>query len=213
MSVTPTQPTDEETYECSHCGGDRRPSTSVAGSFCSTACHRAHKRAKQAGRILEILEHDHRFCKTCGRQLKTVDKPDTTLVVGPCEHQEWGHAKDVLVGYQYRTEHADQGEISMDVDEAGDRPIVERGVATGTVCRCGNTAHQHGEAIIRDRFPFETAYFLHRAARTLRAEDKHDVQLDRRQLFDAVVDQAVPVEDSNGLDIRAAIADAVVLND
>ncbi|SNZ18306.1 hypothetical protein SAMN06269185_3327, partial [Natronoarchaeum philippinense] len=120
---------------------------------------------------MELLEHDHRFCKTCGRQLKTVDKPATaSVVVGPSSHQEWDYAKDVLVGWQYRTEHAETGEISLDVDEDGDRPIVERGVATGTICECGNTAHQHAEDAIRNREPFTTAYYVLRAARIFRAE-------------------------------------------
>jgi len=204
MSVTPTQP-DEETYECSYCDGDRRPSTSVAGSFCSIECHRAHKRAKRVDEIMELLEQDHRFCKTCGRQLKTVDKPATaSLVIGPSQHQEWDYAKDVLVGWQYRTEHSETGEISMDVDEEGDRPIVRDGVATGTVCRCGNTAHQHAEEALRDRFPFTSAHYVYRAIRVLRAEGKHDVELDRHRLIDEVLDRE---------SIREALTQAVILDD
>lgn len=187
-----------DTYECSHCGGDRDPRTSVAGSFCSIECHRAHRREKRAREIMRELEHDHRFCATCGRQLKTVEKPTDAAL----RQIDGYHSTTALVGYQYRTEHAETGEISLDVDDEADRPIVEDGVATGTVCSCGNTSHRHEEAALRERFPFTTAYWLWLAARTLRAEDKHDVRLERERLFDAVLERA---------SIRDALAQAVVL--
>lgn len=204
MSTT-SQPTNvEETYDCTYCDDEFPAPTAVAGSFCSTSCHRAHRREKRVREVFREIEQDHRFCATCGRQLKTVDKPNTTVVVGPSRHQEWDHAKDVLVGYQYRTEHAETGEISLDVDEAADRPIVEDGVATGTVCKCGNTAHQHEEPILQGRFPFTTAYYVARAARVLREEGKHDVRLDLWRLFDAVLKRDP---------LRDALAHAVVLDD
>lgn len=214
MSAT-QQPTEtEETYECSQCGSDRRPATSVAGSFCSIACHQAHRREKRAAEVFELLEHDHRFCGTCGRQLKEVDKPaDTTVVIGPSAHQEWDHAADVFVGYQHRTQHAEVGEISMDVDDEADRPIVQDGVATGTICKCGNTSHRHTEPAIRDRCPFTTAHYLARAARVLRSEDKHDVHFAHGVLVDGVLEQTLPVEDEDAVGLRAAFAQAVVLDD
>ena len=204
MSATTPTDLEEQVYECAQCGGDRRSSTSVAGSFCSTACHRDHQREKRAGEIFELLEHDHRFCATCARQLKTVEKPPRQLVIPPSLHDaDWGNASDVLVGYQHRTKHAETGEISLDVDDEADRPIVQDGVATGTICQCGNTAHRHEEDTIRERGAFTTAHYLARAARVLRAEDKHDVRLDRRRLFDAVLE---------GESHRDAIARAVVLD-
>lgn len=203
MSATPHQADGEKIYKCSHCGGDRRASTSVGGSFCSTGCYRAHRRSKQAGEIFELLEHDHRFCATCARQLKTTNKPPRQVVIPPSLHDsDWGNASDVLIGYQYRTHHAETGEISLDVDDEADRPIVEDGVATGTVCECGNTSHRHEEDALRDRFPFSTAYYLLLATRVLRAEEKHDIHLDRGALFDAVLEREP---------IRKAVAQAVIL--
>lgn len=206
MSTTaPQSDVESIEYTCGHCGGAHTPAETVAGSFCSTGCHRGHQRAKRAGEFFRELEQDHRFCATCGRQLKTTNKPPRQVVIPPSLHDaDWGNASDVLVGYQYRTPHAETGEISLDVDDDADRPIVEDGVAKGTVCCCGNTDHRHEEPAIRERFPFTTAYWLLVAARTLRAEDKHDIDFDQGQLLDAVLD---------GDTIREAATEAVVLDD
>lgn len=127
------------------------------------------------------------------------------MVIPPSLHDpDWGNASDVLVGYQYRTPHAETGEISLDVDDEADRPIVEDGVAKGTVCCCGNTSHRHEEDALRERFPFTTAYWLLVAARTLRREGKHEVELDRGRLFDAVLERE---------SIREALEQAVVLDE
>lgn len=210
MSTT-TSPTTEETYECAHCGGPRRPSTSVAGSFCSTECHREHRREKRAAEVLRELEQDHRWCATCGRQLKEIEAGGCSLVVKPSAHQEWTAASDVWVGIQHRTAHADIGEVSLDTTDDG-TVLTDDRVATGTVCECGNTDHRHAEPIIRQRSPFETAHYLGIAVETLRSEGKHDVDVDRQTLIESLLDQLLPVEDAD-LDLRAALADAVTLTD
>jgi hypothetical protein len=210
MSTT-TSTSTEETYECAHCGGPRRASTSVAGSFCSIECHQQHRREKRAAEALRELEQDHRFCGTCGRQLKEIEAGDCSVVVKPASHQEWVAASDVWVGIQHRTAHADIGEVSLDTTDDDRTPVRDR-VATGTVCTCGNTDHRHAEPAIRQRSPFETAHHLALAVDVLRSEDKHAVDVDRRALIEAVLDQMVPVEDAD-LDLRAALATAVVLED
>jgi hypothetical protein len=210
MSTT-TPTTTEETYECAHCGGPRRSSTSVAGSFCSTACHDRHRREKRAGEVLRELEQDHRFCGTCGRQLKEIEAGGCSVIVKPSSHQDWTAAADVWVGIQHRTEYADLGEVSLDTTD-DDTPLVHDRVATGTVCECGNTDHRHAEPAIRSRAPFETAHYLALAVRTLRAEGKHAVDVDTQVFIDAVRDQLLPVENSD-LNLRRALAVAVVLED
>ncbi|WP_256394094.1 hypothetical protein [Natronoarchaeum rubrum] len=206
MSTTTHPDGDVQIYECAYCGGDRRASASVAGSFCSIECHRAHKRAKRAGEIFELVEHDHRFCRTCFAQLKEVSKPARTLVIPPSLHDEdWGNASDVLVGYQYRTEHAETGEISMDVDAEGDRAIVEDGVAMGTICECGATDHRDDEPAIRESMPAGRLVLqLAAAAETLRQEGKHDVDYDAEHLGVAMDD---------GADVVDALEEAVILDD
>jgi len=164
MSTTISTPT-EEAYECAYCGGPRRPSTSVGGSFCSIECHHEHRREKRAAEVLRELTQDHRFCATCGRQLKEIEAGGCSVVVKPASHQEWTAASDVWVGIQHRTRHADIGEVSLDTTE-GDDTLVQDRVATGTVCACGNTDHRHEELAIRQRSPFETAHYLALAART-----------------------------------------------
>jgi len=208
MSTTTPTPS-EETYECAYCGSPRRPSTSVAGSFCSIVCHRQHRRQKRAGEVLRELKQDHRFCATCGRQLKEIEAGDQSLVVKPSSHQDWTAASDVWVGIQHRTEHAEAGEISLDTTD-DPAMLTDDRVATGTTCACGNTDHRHEEPAIRERAPFETAHYLALAVEALRAEGKHDVDIDRHELVDAVTEQAVPVQDTD-IDVQAALADAVRL--
>lgn len=211
---TATHSESGETYRCSECDEEFAAIAAVAGSFCSMECHRSHRRGKRAREVMRELEHDHRFCATCGRQLKEIERPiGKSLVIPPSAHDDWAAASDVLVGFQHRTQHAETGEISLDVDDRAERPIVEDTVTTGTICECGNTAHRHEEGAIRERAPFETAYYVALATRVLRAEDKHDVVLDRRALFDAVLEQAVPVEAGTSIDVRGALRAAVVLDD
>jgi hypothetical protein len=210
MSTT-TATSTEETYECAYCGGPRRASTSVAGSFCSIECHQQHRREKRAAEVLRELEQDHRFCGTCGRQLKEIEAGGCSVVVKPASHQEWVAASDVWVGIQHRTAHADIGEVSLDTTDDG-TVLTDDRVATGTICQCGNTDHRHAESAIRQRSPFETAYYLGVAVETLQLEGKHDVDIDRQTLVDAVRDQLLPVEDAD-LDLPSALADAVTLTD
>lgn len=197
-ATTPATDLESHEYECGHCGEGHAPAETVAGAFCSHECHDAHRREKRANVLWRELEQDHRFCATCGRQLKEIERPTDEAL----RQIEGFHSTTSVVGYQYRTEHARVGEISLDVDDEADRPIVQDAVATGTVCCCGNTSHRHEETTLRERFPFTTAYWLLVASRTLRAEDKHDVRLDRGRLFDAVLERTP---------IREAIAQAVVL--
>lgn len=207
MSVKSTaRDSHSEEYDCAHCDGPRSKH-SQWGSYCSRECYEAEQRAAKANELLNVLEHDHRYCHTCGRQLKEIEEPTESysVVVGPCaHHDDWDNVTDVLIGYQYRTKHAETGEISLDIEDgrSAERPIVEDGVATGTVCTCGNTSHRHADETLRDRFPFTTAYYLHIAAEALRREEKHDVALNRDRLMSAVADRK---------SIREAIAEAVVL--
>lgn len=173
-----------QTYECKVCGGPRTPTTSVRGSFCSTACFDRHKQRKHARDILATIRKDHRFCGTCFRQTKEVEKPPS---------ERWG-LPDCVIGFEYRTEHADEGEKTVATDEYGHESLV----GFGQTCECGNTQHAQAEPIIRDRFALELAYWLLEAVSELRAEGKvdEDVTVDDAVLFEALIDADTNHEDA-----------------
>lgn len=141
-----------ETYPCSapDCDDLAQPHEMVDGSYCSLRCSRRH----DGDKLLRNIEHDHRFCTTCFRQLKEIEKPDatTSVVVGPVDHDEVADTtRDCLIGMQYRTRHAETGEIEgrphveVHTDAPGqDRPLSpgDRLAMTGTVCKCGTTDHR-----------------------------------------------------------------------
>jgi len=204
MSTTrPLQQPDQhretdETWECDFCEADHAAHDFFNDAMCSEECERRDR----AETLLNKLRHDHRFCFSCGRRLKTVERPpeDVTLVVGPCRHDAVPNvAKDVLVGYEYATEHADHGEISLDVvddprrghihPEAEDRLLADR-VGNGVTCSCGATDHRDADPTLRSRWAIEVAHNLQEATAELRAEGKTDERLRRDAHFDALIEGA-----------------------
>lgn len=101
MSTT-TSPSDwyeqesVDWYECDHCGEYSPSHTFFDTAMCSEEC----RRAADANAILNTLIHDHTVCSTCFRRLKEVEKPPE-------------RAPSAVVGFQYRTEHADWGEKQL----------------------------------------------------------------------------------------------------
>jgi len=247
MSISKSTPKTSESYDCVSCGDEFDARRAVAGSFCSHACHDAHRGEKRVREIFRELEHDHRFCSTCGRTVKTIEKP-------PERNSKDKAITDAAVGWQHRTQHGSLGQQSVVVlDDDDDEPDVpdldfedghepvyvfeydgdtyntgtygdfrnpvepsiraDEPVKMGTICRCGQTDHKDENETLRDRFPFATAYYLAVAASKLRSEDKHDVEIDRERLFEAVLEQILPVQEQRTVDIRKALAAAVVLDD
>ena len=202
MSATGyTERQEPSSYECGECGGDRDPETSVAGSFCSSACYDDHRRSKRARELLRLLEQDHRFCFTCFAQLKQIHRPTSS----------WG-LSDSVVGFQTRTAHARTGEktapaaVLDDVEIDGPPPIDRP--RTGTVCECGATDHSDVEPAIRSALADDEDYYRDRvigqlaeAIQCLRREGKHDVAIDHRRL-----------ETADGVEARAALERAVILD-
>lgn len=119
MSIQSEQ---QSRVECSHCGGERTPSASVAGSYCSTRCFYA---AKGAG-ILDQLRRDHTVCSTCFARVKTIERPSD-------------EAPEAVVGFEYPTKHATHGDAVIRPDDADvetypdPNPLIKRTLA----CRCG----------------------------------------------------------------------------
>ena len=109
--MSTTQQSETATYTCDRdgCQTEVEEHALVHGSFCSQQCYDKHRGAKQ----LRNIKHDHRWCHGCFRQLKDIERPgdEYSVVIGPVDHDAVADtARDVLVGYQYFTEHATHGE-------------------------------------------------------------------------------------------------------
>jgi len=153
---------------CAWCDEERDPQASVRGSFCSRDCWLRHKGDK----ALNQLRHDHRFCVSCGRQLKELEEPpDETL-----RQINGAESTHSLVGYQYRTPQADIGEIQRD----GPTEYQDR-IHTGTICECGVTDGREADPDLRQ---LEIDTVLKNLATTLLAlwdEGAIDKKLDVRR--------------------------------
>lgn len=170
------------TFECEVCGDQMTAAASVRGSFCSTGCYDRHRARKRARDILATIRKDHRFCGTCFRQTKEVERPPS---------DRWG-LPDCVIGFEYRTEHADEGEKTVATDEYGHETLVGHGI----VCECGNTQHFQTEQILRDRFALELGYWLLEAVAELKAEDKVEAAIDDEALLDTLVEHDTDHEDA-----------------
>ena len=153
MSVTVTQ---QRRYECSleDCDCERTPTSSVDGSFCSRDCaDRAHGRA-----LLRDIRQDHRFCWSCFRQRKRVERPTDEFLRGLD-----AVTAEALVGYESPT------------------PAVERG-DFGLECECGAVDHDLPDWGRRAAGPFE--WFLQLASKRLVADGRRDDVVDAATLAD-----------------------------
>lgn len=128
-------------------------------------CYDKHKRRKRARNLLNTIRYDHRFCGTCFRQTKTVDKPPSN---------QWG-LPDCVIGFEDTTQHATNGDVTVSVDEYNRERIAGH---SGSVCECGNTSHVQSEPSLQTRFAFENGVYLRRAIAELRAEGKTDETVD-----------------------------------
>lgn len=188
MSTSSSSQQHQEHWECDYCGENRPSHSFFNGAMCSEECERLDR----ADTLLNILEHDHRLCYSCGRRLKTIERPPetTTLVIGPVRHDAVPNtAKDVLVGYEYPTEHASHGEISLDVvddPEVDGRPMSDR-VGHGVTCSCGATDHRDADPTIRDRYALEIAHNFQETIADLRAEGKTDERIHRDVHFERLI--------------------------
>jgi len=168
MSTTP----DTATGACKHCNNAFEEY--YAPGYCSESCYHAH----QGRKLLNTLTHDHKFCATCGVQLKEVAKPPKTFLVGKTRH-----AAESIVGFQYRTSDADTGEI--DVKQTPGRETV----TTGTVCgECGNTSQSEVFPEVRERHLLEYGNQILSSLREQAREGVHDKELDDEAFFDALVE-------------------------
>lgn len=130
-TIERTQP---ERYQCARDGCLERATEygMVAGSYCSQECH-----ARATGSdFLEVVRRDHRFCWSCLRRRKEIERPTDEFLRGRDRH-----AAEAIVGYEYATEHVDEGDWGLE-------------------CRCGAVDHDVPEYDRRDGVPWYWLLFL-----------------------------------------------------
>ena len=166
MSVQVTQ---QQRYECSleDCDDERTPTSSVAGSYCSRDCaDRAH-----GWGLLQDIKQDHRFCWSCFRQRKRVERPTDEAL-----RRADPVTAEALVGYESPT------------------PAVERG-DYGLECECGAVDHDLPDWGRRVAGPY--CWFLQLASERLVADGRRDDAVNAAALADelwADGDEDVPLE-------------------
>lgn len=147
---------DAPEYPCSFvdCDETRTEYSTVAGSFCSTECHRRHE-----GRaLLRDIRQDHRFCWSCFRQRKDVERPTDDFLRG-----RGRHTAEAIIGYEYLSEHATRGPY-------------------GPECKCGGIDHDVPPDGGRDRVAWH--WYLALASMQLQADGRRDDRLDPATLAD-----------------------------
>lgn len=107
--MSTVQLVEEQEYPCSHddCDATRTPNSSVRGSFCSVECA-----ARDLGEaFLEDVRHDHRFCWSCFRTRKNIERPtdEARRGLGPITDA-------ALVGYEYYSEHVEMGPHGLECE-------------------------------------------------------------------------------------------------
>jgi len=153
MSVQITQ---QQRYECSleECDNKSTRTSIVDGSFCSRACaDRAQGRA-----LLRDIRQDHRFCWSCFRQRKRVERPTDEALRGL-----GAVTADALVGYESPTAAVERGDWGLE-------------------CECGAVDHDLPDWGQRSAGPWE--WFLKLASERLVADGRRNDAVDAATLAD-----------------------------
>lgn len=195
----------EPTYECDHCQTATAVSALVAGSYCSSDCY---YRAKGA-RLLSKIKSDHRFCATCFKQLKEIDRPpeqwiddhmsliETALDHGASFSNQGGElvldytdcdadtnrtAADAVTGFESHTEHGDQASVRREAEP--DTRIYEHDHQWG--CVCGNIDSHRRDEILERVEREEVVVDLWTTLHTLSRDGVIEQRPDRDRLFEAL---------------------------
>lgn len=183
MSITNTQGATSYPCEDPDCDSRVPPEETVEGSYCSRECYQ-----RSRGRpLLDLFKHDHRWCYTCFRQLKEIDRPPET-------------APDCVAGFQYHTEHGELGQV------ARRRTKYQFETETGTICECGNANTRERENLLREADIQTVVLKLHRGLVALRREGQHDKHIDIHALIAVLRTQA---RQGNDWDFPRAVGAAI----
>lgn len=162
--------TQRNQQHCKHCGDDYTEFYSPG--YCSERCYHAY----QGQNLLNLIQYDHCFCGSCGERLKEIEEPTDAQL----RKIDGYHSTTAVIGYQYRTKHADIGE------KGSEKPTGDE-IHTGIVCgRCGNSS-------LHTTFPeLQENHLIEYGGRILdtlqEKSDEHNKEIDAAQFFDALVE-------------------------
>jgi len=159
---------------CKHCREQFEKPTGFDADHCSEKCYFERKGSK----ALNLIKHDHRFCGSCFRQLKEIEKPPEATL-----EELTNETSQALVGFQYRTPNATTATKSFKGSDEYTRIY-----ARGTGCECGITDTREEDPDLRE---LELAAVLARVIkrfRELHAEGQLDQQIDKDVFFDCFKD-------------------------
>ena len=141
--------TREKRCECALDDCDAEFGVSAAvGSYCSRKC----RRRDRGRRLLRDIRQDHRFCWSCFRQRKEIERPPDNALRG-----RGRFTAEALIGFEYETEHVEHG-------------------PHGIECECGGIDHDMPDFGQRDQTPFH--WYLALASRQLVADGRREDAVD-----------------------------------
>jgi hypothetical protein len=169
VSLMPITTREPPRYQCEldDCPETRTPQSSVAGSYCSRDCA---NRAR-AQHLLTDIQQDHRFCYSCFRQRKTIERPTDETRRG------WPPIiDDAVIGYEHPTEHVNRGPYGLE-------------------CTCG--AIDHDDPKYHRHTPGTFEQYLAAASHVLVDDGRRDTAIDPHALTYALTDDTDPVMDTD----------------
>lgn len=163
-TVTPTS----ESFDCNapDCNVEYSPASVAHGSYCSNRCYYRHKGAD----VLRNVAQDQRWCATCFRQVKNIERPSQRLL----DSLEPVTARAVI-GRQYATETTVWAVDARDTANPY-HPIEHQRWG----CECGTVDPSTRSEILAEIDPETTVQSLWACLRELWREDNvaHEPSLD-----------------------------------
>jgi hypothetical protein len=139
------------------------------GSFCSPRCRHIDRGQK----VLNLFRNDHTYCATCFGKLKELEHP-TEEAIWKRRGEE---TRQAMCAFQYRTERAEVGLKSHQIDE------YREATRMGTICKCGATAIHERDEILERVDLQETIRNFHTAIADKRAGGETPVEIDYKTMI------------------------------
>ena len=196
MSVAHSQPEPvDELYDCNYCEAQYPPDEEYRPGFCSATCEASDRAAS----VLNIIDHDHRFCNNCFRQIRDVYPPGRSAGSKHIHaHEEWGpeddptaymdDIPDCATGRAYPRSHCEEtpnAEVfraTFDGETLQHAPHPELSKQRA-VCSCGAMHHRTIIPSLRaPRLAEDYAEHLSETVTQLLHEDKHEYRHDPERL-------------------------------
>jgi len=194
---------DVAQHECDYANCDKtRPKWEQFEGFCSRECR--HK--AKGNEVLEHIKHDHRFCATCFRPIRDIQKPSsewidihgspvqvaidsgaklTSIPQDLQEKADGGVQLNSLLDYTDVTGGMRKVNTDSVIGEQYPTEYTER-TPYGWSCVCGNQDHWHREPAIIDSDIEEVITFLYYALQQLFQEGQLNQSPTKSELFDGL---------------------------